>query len=76
MWKIEIFERKPDGNRGALKTTSKYPTKLEAFNAMGTLSVLSRSWTKTITVQDPARKTKPNKVYKMRNVIVTTPVEI
>lgn len=76
MWKIDIFERKRDGNRGELKTTSKYETKQEACAAQFTLRQLSRNWTQTITVTGVPRKSKPNKVYKMNNVIVADPVEV
>lgn len=70
MWKIDIFERKQDGNRGNLKTTSKYETKEQATAARDTLRNLSRGWTKSITINKNKKA-----VYKMRNVIVSDPVE-
>lgn len=70
MWKIDIFERAKDGNRGKLKTTSRYPTKEEADAAKVTLRNLAHGWTVGISYSG-----KPIR-YKMNNVIVADPVEI
>lgn len=70
MWKLEIYERKKDGSRGVLKTTSKYPTKEAAIKAQATLRNLAHGWTVGISYSG-----KPIG-YKMNNVIIPDPVEI
>lgn len=77
MYKIDVYSRTKDGNKGEFLTSSSYPSKSQAENAAFALKALNRYRGKMPhdATAFSLRKSKLKQKWDLR-VIVDSPVEI